>query len=190
MKTTILISAFFLFFYTSFVSSQDLPNVISYSLEGDKLNISVNDKVFIDNGKPKVVIATAIQWCPPCQKQVKEVLVPLYEKYKDSLDFIIIECVSTTKINSDEDVEHLEESYSSSWRKAVYRYKYPWEYENTIAAEWEKVIAINLVTKNIPMVNFIDRKGSIIHQQEGYSSGNFDSWEDLFKKAVEYIYDN
>lgn len=84
---------------------QDMPCLTP---EGKEVNLSD----YLGKGK-YVLLDFLAYWCGPCRKEAKEVLTPLYEKYKDNPNFSIIGIMTSDSVE-----KHLE---------ALKTLKYPWQ---------------------------------------------------------------
>lgn len=122
---------------SQFLKSGDIaPDFQLMSIDGEEIQLS-------DYRGQLVLLDFWAGWCNPCIKSIKQVLVPLREKY-DENDLIII------GVNYDRSKE--------AWEKSIDRFDAPWvhiyDYDN---ADLYKKYYV----QSIPKYCLIDKKGEI-----------------------------
>lgn len=114
-------------------------NLKCVTADGKEVNLSD----YVGTGK-YVLLDFWASWCGPCRQEAKEVLMPLYEKYKDNENFEIIGIMT-----ADEMANHV---------NALKTLRYPWLQLIDLGRQAGREYGFN----SIPYLVLIDPQGEII----------------------------
>lgn len=168
-RVTTLLSIIF-FATTIFAQSEEeAANIVNKGdyLPDFTLSSTIYGTVSAADLKGKVTLITIFAtWCPPCQKELKEIQEVLYPKYKDNADFCLLVVGR----------EHTDQELTKYNEKKGFTFPlYP---------DPKREFTNKFATKFIPRTYVIDKQGGIAWASSGYKDSQFAEMMNLIEELL------